>query len=258
VTYLFSHWDTIAARLRRSPHRLFLFDFDGTLARIVSHPSHTRLHSGVRKMLHRLSGRPGVTVGIISGRSLIEIRTFVGLPDLLYAGNHGLELWDGRHVWTHAAAGKKRSLMRRATAVLSRHIHFIPGAWVENKGLSLSVHFRQAKPSRIGYLKEKVRETLAAAPFRSHFEIQEGKKVLDVRPRVGWDKGSVVKRFAEHLPRRTVLLYVGDDTTDEDAFRVVRRGGIAIRVGESRSSAAIYYLKGQTEIKKLLGALIKL
>jgi trehalose-phosphatase len=255
---LFAHWKTVSQKFQNAPQRLWLFDFDGTLAPIRSHPSNVRMSASIKKLLRRLSRQPQCAVGIVSGRSLKQIRQLVRIPQLFYAGNHGLELWDRRRFWSNPAARRRRPLLKLAWEVLWGELSRIPGAWIEDKGLSLSVHFRQVKPAFVKSVKQGVIKIMKTAPFHKTLEFFEEKKSFDIRPQVGWNKGTIVTSLSQWMGKETLVLYVGDDATDEDAFKAIRPHGISVTIGRNGHSHATYYLPRQKDIQKLLEKLVSL
>ncbi len=255
---LWRQWGRVSQKLEEAPHRLFLFGFDGTLAPIAPTPRQAHLPPQTRTLLRRLSERRHSTVGIVSGRSLPDLRRRVRLPEQLYVGNHGFEFEAARRRWVHPEAKRRvRSLLSLAGA-LSKTLSSIPGAWIENKGFTLSVHFRQVLPRRRSAVGRLVRQTLAHPGGRTRWDLRRGKMTLEIRPAVEWNKGSVLALLRKRCPKNTELLYVGDDFTDEDAFRVVGRDGIAVRIGARKRSPAPYYLGRQKEVQRLLEKLVTL
>ncbi|MGE5197395.1 MAG: trehalose-phosphatase, partial [Deltaproteobacteria bacterium] len=133
----------------------------------------------------------------------------------------------------------------------------ISGAFMEDKGLSLSLHYRLADKKQIPLVKTIFHETVIVPLVRDKIAIRSGKMVLEVRPPVAWDKGRVVlwllarQRFAvkdsEVLP-----VYIGDDVSDEDAFKALENKGLTVFVGAPKASSARYYLKDSGEVVEFL------
>lgn len=247
-----------AAAWRASGRLILLLDFDGTLAPIVQRAEQAAVPEETRAALERLRGRPGVELAVVSGRGLADAREKAGLPGILYAGNHGLEI-EGpgvRHV--HSQATGARKALADVAARLREALTGVAGAWVEDKGLTLSIHYRLAPRHEVG----AVREAVAAEVERAQgLRMTAGKEVLEVRPDVPWDKGRAVEFLLDHLepPSSVPVLYVGDDRTDEDAFRALapRRSGAGVVVAAEPPSgtAASCYLRDPGEVKELLLAL---
>jgi trehalose-phosphatase len=144
--------------------------------------------------------------------------------------------------------------------VLSRALSTVKGVLVEDKGLSLSVHYRMVDAERVQEVEDIVKKTIGQAQAAGKAKLTSGKKVHEIRPGVDWNKGKAVrllmKRYGRGGRRSGLLpIYLGDDSTDEDAFKVIEayRKGISVLVGgPSRQSAARYYLKSPQEVGQFL------
>jgi len=253
---LWTHWSALAARLRAAPRRLLVFDYDGTLSPLVDRPAEAILPESTKALLRTLSRQPQNTVSLLSGRSIRQLKRFVRLPGILYGGNHGLELEEAGRRWVHPEMRRRTADIQRAARILRKALEPIAGARLENKTLSLSVHFREVPPSKRPELRRTLRRSLR--PLRRRLDLRAGEKIIEVRPRIAWNKGAALRRLARRMPRGSVLLFAGDDQTDEDAFRAIRRRGISVRVGRARSSRAAYYLRRQAEMSALLKKLAAL
>jgi trehalose-phosphatase len=257
MKYLFSNWPDIAKRLRAARHRLYLFDIDGTLASIEKVPEAARIHALLRRLLYALSMGPRSTVGIISGRQLDDARDMVGLQHLIYAGNHGLEVcFNGsRHIEPQARnhAHALELIYQNAKQAFAA----VPGALVEWKGLTMSLHYRMVEKKYMAKFKKIFQEDIMPRLARDKFQYREGKKVIEIIPIGDWSKGTVVEMLVRHF-RKPVTIFVGDDVTDEGAFSVMGADDISVKVGHKEGSKAHYYLKNQGEVKKLLQRLVKL
>jgi len=236
-------------------HVLLLMDFDKTLAPIVNDPTDARILPRIRNLLTQLNRHARITVAVISGRALQDLRLRVGLH-LIYAGNHGLEMsapyLQYRNETAVLAATDLAELARRATGALS----CIHGAIVENKGLTVSVHFRQVPegqwPDVVGAVKQEV-ERVA-----NLFDLSLGKKVLEIKPKTGWNKGSAAQMLRGHLDLGAAFpIAIGDDATDEDLFNAFD-DGVSIKVGCSKSSKAMYELTDCEEVAEFLEHLLRI
>jgi trehalose 6-phosphate phosphatase len=228
-------------RLARAPS-LLAFDFDGTLAPIVPDRSAAELRPATRDLLRAVALL--YPTAVISGRSRRDAaRRLDGIPLAAVIGNHGAEPGlgpDDRHV---------RALVRGWREALGAALGGLPGVEIEDKDLTLAVHYRHAS-CRAGAR----RRVLAAARLLDGARVLGGHAVVNVVLDYAPDKG----RALERLKRRTVAaraLYAGDDVTDEDAFRS-RAAAVAIRVGRTQRSAARFYLPDQSGIDDLLRALL--
>jgi len=233
-------WDRIFKNLADNG-RLFLFaDFDGTLSEIVEVPDKAVLDSETERAFRRLCARRRISLAVISGRSVDDVADRVGLP-LIYAGDHGMEIHAPDFDFVQPDAAAVRSLLPELANRLRLATRHVPGVLVEVKRFSASVHYRQAPPESV----PEVRGVVAACLNDDRFELRDGKCVLEVRPRVKWDKGEAVSWLLERLggqPEQAIC--IGDDQTDEDMFRRVPEG-ITLRVSDSDSeaTAAAYVLR---------------
>jgi len=246
----------IIRRIKPGERIILFLDYDGSLVPIKKSPELAVLHPGRRRLLERLSER--TVVGIVSGRSLADIRALVGIKGIAYIGNHGLEILYGRHRWVHPGAKRTKPILGKALANLGRRIGRLPGVVIENKGVTGTVHFRRSRAG-LGPMIRKAVEDEVRLKGRDLI-VTEGKKVFEIRPRVRWDKGKGVRELSRWFPRQRtgVRVYIGDDQTDEDAFRALGRKAVTIHVGRSGSTQARYRLAGVGQVWKLLDGLLQL
>lgn len=245
----------IAPYVRKAARLLVLSDLDGTLIPIRMSPDLAVMDRRTRNALRRLARAPGVRLGLVSGRRLSALRRAVGLPGVVYVGNHGLELAVPGRIVIVPAARRCAATMARLSRQLAEEIHGIRGAFVEPKGYTLSVHWRGVAPRDARRFHRAVEAVLRPWLSRRAVRATLGKRVIEVRSPVQWDKGSAVDWLARHWRYgRGELIYFGDDRTDEDAFRAVnRRGGITVHVGaRPRSTAARWRLDGPRDVVKIL------
>ncbi|MFH0779221.1 MAG: trehalose-phosphatase [Candidatus Eisenbacteria bacterium] len=260
MKHLLTHWGEVAGRMAGSFHVLFL-DYDGTLTPIVDDPAGALLPRETRELLRRLSRKPFGRVVVISGRALRDVRKRVGLKNIVYAGNHGLELHGAGFEFRAPVAPEYKSVLERIRDGLEEKVSAISGALVEEKELSLSLHYRRV--ARKNRLKVKSLFERGVAPYlaRKQVSTTSGKMVLEVRPPCRWNKGAAVRwilrREKSKVKDRPLLpIYVGDDKTDEDAFRVLRDKGICALVGRRRRTFARYYLNDTGDVAILLRRLL--
>lgn len=260
---LWTQRPSLKAKIRQADSISLFLDYDGTLTPIADHPTQARLSGALKERLRGLSRRPGVWVTLVSGRDLRDLKRLVGVRELCYVGNHGLELQGPglRHI--HPAARKSRPVLRRIRQLLRKTLKPLPGVWVEDKGLTLSIHFRQANPEDRQRMEHLFRRIVAPFRFKRQIHVTAGKRVFEVRPPVHWTKGTVVawllaRQAALSKGRRILPIYAGDDLTDEDAFRALRGRGITIAVGASNPlTLAQYRVRSTGEIDRLLKEILK-
>jgi trehalose 6-phosphate phosphatase len=245
---------------RRQAGRLLLaLDFDGTLAPIVEWPEQATLLPAAREALLRLARRPDTDLAIVSGRTLEDVRARVALPGVYYAGNHGMEI-EGPGVqrrFVEAAAVRPR--LAACAEALRHALAGVEGAFVEDKGLTLSVHYRRvAEPA----LRDTVRRIAQEACGREPgLRLTEGKMISEIRPDVDWDKGRALRFLLDALEagddNLVPALFIGDDRTDEDGFRALagRGDGILVADPPPPTTAATAYLRSPDEVAQLLAGL---
>jgi trehalose 6-phosphate phosphatase len=254
--HLFDVLQEIGERIARAPHLLVCLDFDGTLAEIVAHPADARLDPETRRVLTALADRADVTVAIISGRARADLLTRVDVSGLIYAGNHGLEISGPGLVFIEPTAAECRTELQALAAELSARLNGIPGALVEDKGLTLTVHVRRVSAEQHEDVRRLVHSALANS--KHPFQLTLGDRIYDVRPRVPWDKGVAVGWIREQIGRPDSLaIYLGDDATDEDAFAALREE-ITVRVGTNGETAAQFRLKDSADVRQFLSWLTTL
>jgi trehalose 6-phosphate phosphatase len=232
--------DEVERWLARSPRCLCCSDFDGTLANLTDHPADSFLPQQRRELLATLARQPGCRYAIISGRGLEDVRQRVGLPEVTYAGNHGLEIAGPALSYQEPdAIARQRSLLDLCRD-LSVQLAAWSGVMVEYKGLSASVHYKQAAPHDWLFAAQVVQ--MAVLAYGELFWIAKGNYVYEIRPRVEWNKGSAVRWLLRQLDiPESAVLYIGDDRTDEDAFQNLPTA-LTIHVGGSDYTAARWHL----------------
>ena len=236
---------------------IFLFlDYDGTLIPIRQKPALGLVTKRVKNLLSELSKTPRCKLAIVSGRSLKDITRMVGLDNIIYGGNHGLELKGPQIQFRSPVSKKHKAILEEINRNLRNKLRSIKGVLIENKGLSLSVHYRLVSPENRPLVKTVFHQTTLAHLKQNEIRLRQGKMVLEVFPPVDWDKGKAVLWLLRNLPvRENVLVipvYIGDDCTDEDAFKLLKDSGLTIFVGKPKKSNAQYYVKNTGEIVKFL------
>lgn len=242
----------IAGRIDDSGSLLLGLDFDGTLTPIRTRPELATLDDSVRAVLARLARQPHVTVMIASGRSLMDVSSRVGLSGLIYAGNHGLEIRGGGLNFVEPTAEAWANSLRELTLRLEALVAEVPGAVVEQKGLTTSVHYRNVPVELWELVSDVVHDVVGGDADR--FIVTGGNRIWEIRPRVDWNKGRALHWVIERIerPGRTLVFYIGDDRTDEDAF-VAHHQAVTVKVGPEWSpTAARYKASDPVEVEKFL------
>ncbi len=256
MRHLFDDWEPVLARMAGS-HVLLLLDFDGTLAPIAPTPGEAALPAPTRSVLERLVRSPRCTVVVVSGRALDDIRAKIGLDGVVYVGSHGLES-DGFPPYEPTASF--RETLARARSELGARLAGVPGVIFEDKKVSLAVHYRRVEPREIARVESAVRGAVAALDHGELLEVSPGKMVFELRPRLGWNKGTAVDLVVRAEERRrggcVFPIYVGDDATDEDGFRALEGRGLAVLVGERPESNATHFVSDTEEVARMLREIV--
>ncbi len=207
-------WEQLK-RWGRDPGAVAVYtDIDGVLAPIVPTPDMSEVSEELRKLLRQLSQRYCVVAGI-SGRVAEDAFRLVGLDELVYYGNHGLEVLRGGEVETIPEAEQYRASIEELVEMAREELEPV-GAFIEEKGITASVHYRNVSPE----VGERGKSFVESEGERLGLRITAGRGVVEVRPPVRADKGTAVRRLIEEYGPKKAL-FIGDDTTDLDAFRAL-------------------------------------
>jgi trehalose 6-phosphate phosphatase len=240
-------WGCVALRVQAAPRCALFLDFDGTLAELKDKPGDARMPEATRRVLRTLVQRPKARVFFISGRRRSDLATRVGLPGCRYLGLFGFEGTD------RAGAGQSAAVQRLRAQAEAR-VAELPNVWIEDKGLAFVLHHRDAAPRVRALARRRVGALVRSSPAVRQFESAHG---VEVVPRGVTGKGAVVGRLLR-MPalRHAVPIYVGDDLSDEPAFRAARHG-VTIRVGPARPTAARYRLACAGDVREFLSMLAR-
>lgn len=253
-----AHLAYIGLMVRQAPLIHLFSDFDGTLTPIKPRPEDCLLAPEFVRLLAAIAASPGCHVGLVSGRSLADLRPRVGLDEISYAGNHGLEIVGPGFSFAEAASAARREDLQSLLALLRPIVETCPGAWIEDKGLSASIHYRQSKAEDSLALKRRLDVAKQELAWPAFFCFRRGKEVLEIRPDVAWHKGTAANWLSRQFNPEGLnafRIYLGDDRTDEDAFRACSKG-LTIRVGPPAATAAEYHLPSSAEVMAFLSWLL--
>lgn len=252
--------EDLKQNLRKSKHVILFLDYDGTLVPIKKRPGLARIPGRTRKLLKALSKKKWAKVFIITGRTLRNIKGLVGLDSLSYVGNHGFELEDRDLKFYSKEAEDSKKAIAEIHKKLIKSLRGVNGVIIEDKYYTLSVHYRLVKKNNIDILKRKFYNIVNLYKRKKTVIVTEGKKVLEIRPNIKWNKGTMTEWLMKRIKfEKPFPIYIGDDRTDEDAFGVLKKRGLTILVsGKSIPTKAKYRLKSPEEVFRFLNNLIKL
>lgn len=256
--------EQFAAKLANRRPAVFL-DYDGVLTPIVNRPEDAVMSDSMREVVRALAQR--CTVCVVSGRDRPVVQQLMGVEDLVVAGSHGFDIWSPQEgTLAHDAATGFEDLIFEVTDRLRAEVESIPGVVVEPKRASVALHYRLADPEDRTRVTAVADELLEEYPGR--LKVTRGKMVYELQPKIDWHKGKAVLHLLQTLDLDTddvVPLYLGDDITDEDAFRALADLGVGIIVGDpddpevgDRSTAADFVLQSTVEVQQFLNTLAPL
>ncbi|OFW47853.1 MAG: trehalose-phosphatase [Actinobacteria bacterium RBG_13_35_12] len=228
---------------------IFFFDYDGTLTPIVQQPDLAKISPEMKEIIRQLSLK--YKLAIVSGRGRRNLQTLVDLPGIFYAGDHGLDIMGPDISMIHPKVKKFLPLIQNISKSLDKSLSHIPGVIVEKKKMSAAIHYRQVSKEDLPGLKLPLKKILKEN--RENIRLLKGKKVVEFLPNIEWNKGKAVLWILNALRldwSEHKIFYLGDDTTDEDAFRILRTRGTSILIAEkAEKSAADFRLSSPEEVK---------
>jgi trehalose-phosphatase len=249
--YLFDSWSEVAAQIRRAKHVALFSDFDGTLTPIRRDPEAVGLSPRVRNLLEKLASS-GITLGVVSGRKIADVRKRVRLKRIWYAGAHGLFLCDPRNRSFSLVKPGQKARIGKATRLLEKQIRGARGLRIEHKVATVALHYRGAPPKSQRIARDAVAKVMERDP---NLSLLASKKVWGLLPDGQADKWGAISFIMEREHRRKtagrwLLIFVGDDATDERVF--ARMHGISVAVGKKSKTAAKYWLRSTGEVRQFL------
>lgn len=257
-------FEAIEAQITNKKLALFL-DYDGTLTPIVRNPDQAFMSDEMRGTVREIARI--YPTAIISGRGRDKVQSFVKLEELYYAGSHGLDIKPPKRsihelpdVTSHQPAARFEPLINSVYDRLCEAVKDIKGSHVEHNKFCLSVHFRNCAKEAVEDLQKIVKDLIHS--YKTSLKLTSGRKVLEVRPRLEWDKGKAVGHLLTNLEldkEDVVPIYLGDDNTDEDAFKFLKQrgNGIGILVSSKvKTTDANYSLLDPMDVLHFLWRLI--
>ena len=244
-------FEEIAARIESKGIAVFL-DYDGTLTPIVENPEKAFLSEPMKNALLDLADH--VPVAVISGRDRPDVQRLVGIERIFYAGSHGFDIAGPDGMETGPEKGKDFiPALDRAEKEVKKRLEHVSGAWIERKKFSIAVHYRKVQDSDVAKVEQAVDEVAALHP---DLRQSGGKKIFELQPKMDWHKGKALMWLLDELEldqAEVVPFYIGDDVTDEDAFRSLKHTGIGVVVMDPpRNTEAQYRLKNTDEVEEFL------
>ncbi len=259
MQHLFECWNKIKDPLQNKCLFCFL-DFDGTLAPIAETPRRAHLSAENKNLLEQLHHAPQCQLAVVSGRALDDVKAKVGIRNLIYAGNHGYEIEGPKIHFPGFNKAKIRKTLDKVKSQFEKDLTGIKGAIVEDKGWTLSVHYRLVKEEDIGAFNVIFSHVCKPYLKAKEIKIQTGKKVFEIRPPLEWNKGTAAEWLLKKQRARNgelLSVYIGDDQSDEEAFLALKKDALTVRVGVGVSEAK-YFLEDTLEVTQFLKKIIEL
>ncbi|TLD41187.1 MAG: Trehalose-6-phosphate phosphatase [Candidatus Jettenia ecosi] len=264
MRYLFDNIQTIHELLHSKKRILLLSDYDGTLAPIQKHPDLAILSEKVRELLIKFSSHKAFRLGIVTGRSLQQIKKLINIQKALYVANYGIEIEGPNICFISPEAKKARYILWNTYLQLLKSLRHIEGVYIEDKGLSISLHYRLVKTTHDMEYITKTFHTITK-PFldKEMLYLSTGKMVYEIRPPVKWNKATritwlLANYFPPEFSTNALIIYLGDDSADKEVFTTLHGKGVTIFVGEpSNTSSADYFVHSPKEVIDFLEYLYK-
>lgn len=258
--YLFDHTQEIFESIEQADETVLFLDYDGTLVSFKDKPTEVITPAKVRTVLKKLIQIPTFTVFIVSGRTLHEIKNLLDIEGLSFAALHGLqiELSDGKS-FSWKTAERAKPFLEKIKEKALYEFKNEKGIYIEDKEFTLAFHYRLLPEKKIKEATEKFIKTVEKIDKENMLEIIRGSKVVEARPK-GWHKGKATEHILNNIGYTNIFpVYIGDDTTDEDAFRYIGNHGLTIFVSNNskKSSSAQYWLKNPDDVLLFLESLLE-
>lgn len=254
--FLNDHLLRIQEKIRKSDHIFLFLDYDGTLVFFKEKPTDVTTPEHVKKIIRQLIKNQKMTVIIVTGRPLQEIRNLLNIRGLSFIALHGLSIKtpnEPQYSWEQAT--QARMLIKAIKNDMQEKLKDDKRAFLEDKELTLVFHYRLVPSKNARPLREAFKTTVHTLDKKKILEVMNGAKVIEARPK-GWNKGKAVEMFlARHEKGKNNLpIYIGDDITDEDAFHVLTKKGITIHVTNTsrRKTAARYRVSNPDDVFSFL------
>lgn len=256
---IFNDLDEIEQQLSKRKYANLFLDFDGTIAPIAPSPDKVKIPAETLGILEKMCEYKHVFVAIITGRSFSDIKKLIPIKGIFFAANHGLEISGMKRGEFIPNVSQLVRTVKKISDDLNKVLLTVPGAWVENKSLTASVHYRTVPSSHITELNRLVGEITVRSIERGTIKLTRGKKVIEIWPNIAWHKGKAVRWMQKNIAKkRASNVYIGDDETDEDAFKVLNPA-LTVKVAQDVKvkTEAVYYVNNTTEVRFFLQWLLE-
>ncbi len=231
-------------------HLVLGLDFDGTLVPIQDISSSVFLENKMRTLLDVLSKKENITIAIISGRSLDDLIEKVGLDNVVYAGNHGLNIRGPGLRKIDVKALQKQPILEKAFGLCKNLTRKFPDIFIEDKTLTFAIHYRNLNLKKTHELHSSLKSIVSEL---GDLVIKTGKCIFEIYPAVETNKYTALSWVTSQIGNDTNIgkIYLGDDDTDEDVFRSLK-DGIGVNVGQKENSCSNYFLRDPIEVEEFL------
>ena len=247
-------WQVINDKLLRTGRIILFLDYDGTLTEIQSTPELAVLSGKMKKLLQKISHCREISVIIVTGRAYQDIFNLIRLNNITYISNHGFLITGDKMHWVHPSIDEHLLLFPKIVSDLKTSLVDNKGTLIEDKGFSISIHYRNANPNEVQIIKNKIERIIHK--YKNNIKLTEGKKVFELSPPVIWNKGTAVLEWLCKqqviLDNPPLIISIGDDKTDEDMFLALNNIGITIKVGVELPTKASFYLLNSNEVYRFL------
>jgi trehalose 6-phosphate phosphatase len=255
MLHLFENGNIVEENTRNKKILLFL-DYDGTLIPGKKAYREARLAVSTWKTLDNLSRLDDCKVCLVSDRSITDLRLLTDFKDVNYIGNHGMETQADAFAY-HAGLNKDvRYSLRLVYNNIYEDLYGIPGIVIEDKRLSIGIHYRMVSAAHVTKIKAVV--SRAMYEHTGHLDIEYRRNTIDIRPKGVWNKGWAAAMLLAKYPETHFPICVGHDSSNETLFKTFQHSGLTVRVGKSHDSAANFYLDNTGEVQQFLLNILEL
>jgi len=214
LKYLFKHLDELES-FKEDYNSAIITDIDGTISEIVATPSQAVVHPEIKDTMEKIADKFKYT-GVMTGRSINNALEMVGSKKLIYIGNHGLEQYKNGKIIIDPEVNKYIPLIKKLAEDIEKQLSEYNCILFQDKKLSFTVHYRLCENGE--EIRKKALKAIKSIKESKSLKIAEGRKVIEIRPPIGHDKGTILQKFISDNNIKKII-YLGDDITDSDAFK---------------------------------------